>query len=119
MFERTLEVSGSPHIALRECLGDLTVRVSEGGTVTLRTADQADVADLVQEGDTITLTVRDDCSLICPPQTTLTVQVVRGDLRVRGVRGPLTAETVHGDVLLRDTGPVTVCLLYTSPSPRD
>ncbi|HID89763.1 MAG TPA: hypothetical protein EYP52_08665, partial [Anaerolineae bacterium] len=112
MFQWSEEVSANPRITVAECLGDLTVRATEEPQVTVRVRDGADEAAVGREGDSITLTARDDCSLVCPAGSTLTILTVRGDLWVRGVRGEVAVGTVHGDVALRTVGPVKVGRVY-------
>ncbi|HEY75466.1 MAG TPA: DUF4097 domain-containing protein, partial [Thermoflexia bacterium] len=112
MFKRTLETSVTPHIVVAECLGDLTVRATEEPRVVVRVQDGADEATVEQEGDSVTITARDDCSLVCPTGSTLTVHTVRGDLRIKGVQGEVTVGTVHGDVALRSVGSVKVERVY-------
>ena len=112
MFKRTFEVSGTPCIVISECLGDLTVRAGEAPRITVRLADGADAAILSQQADTLTLAARDDCTITCPRGTALTVDTVRGDLRVCGVHGPLAVKRVHGDILLRDVGSIALGRAY-------
>ena len=108
MFKQTIETSGTPHITVTECLGDLAVRGSEELQVTFRTRGEDDDVVLEQEGETFTIETRADCSLVCPFGSTLTVRTVRGDLKVKEVRGPVAVATVYGDVVLRTVGPTVL-----------
>ncbi|HIE37683.1 MAG TPA: hypothetical protein EYP77_01180, partial [Anaerolineae bacterium] len=112
MFKQTLETSATPHITVTECLGDLEVRGSEQQRVAIRLRDGAEELALEREGESLTLTARDDCTLICPAGSSLTIHTVRGDLRVRGVRGPVVVGTVFGDTLLRGVGPAELGRIY-------
>ena len=118
MFDRTIETAAAVRITVTECLGDLAVRGAEEPGVRVRARDGEDDVLLEQKGDDLTLAVRSDCSLTCPVGTTLTVQIVRGDLRVRGVDSQVTVGTVHGDVSLRDAGPATLEQVYGDLSAR-
>ncbi len=102
----------TPHIVVVGCLGDLAVRATEEPQLTVHVRDGADEAKVEQEGDSVTLTARDDCSLVCPAGSTLAIHTVRGDLWIKGVRGEIAVGTVHGDVALRDVGSVRMERIY-------
>jgi hypothetical protein len=108
MFKQTFETSATPHITVTECTGNLTVRGSEERQFTLRVQGSGDDVVLEQVGETFTLTTRTNCLLTCPPSTTLTVDVVRGNLQVEGVEGPVTVNATHGNVQLRNVGPTAI-----------
>ncbi len=112
MFKRTVETSLTPHITVVECLGDLTVRSVEQSQVIIRVQDGAEELLLEREGERLSLTVRDDCTLICPAGSTLSVRTVRGDLLIRGVRGVVDVGEVFGDVSLRQVGPTELEKVY-------
>jgi hypothetical protein len=104
MFEQLIETSATPHITIRECLGELVVRGSEEGPVTLRLPDEVDLESLEQEGDAISLAVRSGCRLTCPTGAALTVHVARGDVKISDVGGAIALGAVNGNVALRRVG---------------
>jgi len=108
MFEQTIETSATPHITVTECMGNLVVRGSEKRQITLHVRGRTDDATLEREGETFTLVARAGCLLTCPTATTLTVGTVRENLQVEQVEGPVTADTVHGNVNLRAVGPTAL-----------
>jgi hypothetical protein len=108
MFEQTIETSATPHVTVSECLGNLVVRGSEERQITIHVQGGADDATLEREGETFTLVTRANCTLTCPPDTTLTVGTARGNLKVEGVEGPVALGTVHGNVNLRGVGPTAL-----------
>jgi hypothetical protein len=108
MFKKTVETSATPHITITECKGNLVVRGSEDRRITLRLKGGPDDWDLEQQGEAFTLQVRTGCHLTCPPDTTLAVDTVRGNLRVEELAGPVTIRTVHGNANLRSVGPVAL-----------
>jgi len=108
MFEQTIETSATPHVTVTECLGNLVVRGSEGRQVTIQVQGGADDAVLEREGETFTLVARANCFISCPPATTLTVGTARGNLKVKGIQGPIAIGTVHGNVNLRAVGPTAL-----------
>jgi len=113
MGREVLETSSTPHITVTECLGDLVLRGSDEPQIALHLRDRGlGEAGLEREGETFTLTARDDCKLTCPVGTTLTVHVVRGDLKIEGIRGPVAIDQVYGDVRLRNLGPVALQQAY-------
>lgn len=113
MGKEVLETSLTPHITVTECLGDLVVRGADEPQIGLHLRDRGlGEAGLEREGETFTLTARDDCKLTCPVGTTLTVHAVRGDLKIEGIRGPVAIDQVYGDVRLRNLGPVALQQAY-------
>jgi len=112
MFHKTFETSIAPQITITECLGDLMIQGVEPPRVTIRLRDGADEITLDREGDAFTIAARDDCSLTCPAGSTLAIHSVRGDLRIRGVRGVVTVGTVYGDAALRAVGPAELGQVY-------
>ncbi|MBL7062603.1 MAG: hypothetical protein ISS49_00160 [Anaerolineae bacterium] len=119
MFEQTVETSATPHITITECMGDLVVRGAEEQRVTLRLRGGADDATLEQEGETFTLVARAACFLTCPAGTTLTVRTVRGDLKVKGVQGPVAVGAVYGNATLDATGPAALEQVFGNLSARE
>jgi hypothetical protein len=108
MFKKVIETSGSPNVHITECLGDLVVKGIDGSLVELRVRGVEGDLSLSQEEDSLTFTTYADCILSCPHSTTLTVDAVRGDLKIRGLAGPLSVDTVNGDVRIQDAGPVKI-----------
>jgi len=112
MWTQTVETTLSPTIIVEECLGDLSIQGTDEPRLTLSLRNGADALSLRREGETVSLTLRADAHLTCPRAARLTLSTVRGDLRVRGVSGPLTVGAVSGDGLLRRVGPLTVGEVY-------
>ena len=112
MFRETFEMSATPHITITDCLGDLVVRAVEGKQVDLRLQGAEDDLTMERKGESITVGARTGCILTCPPHTTLTLQSVHGDLKIKGVGRPIAAGQIYGDVVLRDVGPVALETVY-------
>ncbi len=119
MFEQTIETSATPHVTVSECTGNLVVRGSEERRIALYVQGDADDVSLKHEGDTLTLATRTDCLLACPPGTTVSLGTVRGNLRVERVDGPVTGDTVHGNVKLRGAGPTALKEVFGNLSARN
>ena len=108
MFKQTFETVASPHITITECTGNLVVQGSEEQQIHVRLQGDADDTALEQDGETFTITAGAGCHLTCPEGAVLTVGTLRGNLKVEGAKGPITAETIHGNVNLRAVGPVAL-----------
>jgi hypothetical protein len=108
MLEQTIETSATPHVTITECLGNLVVRGSEERQIALRTTGGAGDVTLEREGETFTLVARANCTITCPPDTTLTVNAVRGNLKVEGVEGTVAIGSAYGNVELRAVGPTAL-----------
>jgi hypothetical protein len=112
MFEQVIETSAEPHITIKECLGNLVVKRSKSEHTIVHTRGDGDEVVLTQEGDAITVTADADCFLTCPLDTTLTIHVVMGNLKVDRVAGSITVGDVHGNAKLNDVGPSTLEQTY-------
>jgi phage baseplate assembly protein gpV len=108
MFKRTIELSETPHITVRECRGGLTVRGENDRQMTLMVRDGDGAVDLEQEGENVSFSAAADCTLICPAGTVLTVERALGNLRVEGVKGPIDTRVIHGNATLRTVGQVSL-----------
>ena len=108
MFEQTFETSASPHLVISECLGNLTVSGSEEREIHMRIQGEAEDASWKREGEALTFKSRVDCLINCPPQTTLTINAIHGNLKVAGLKGSLAISTVHGNLTMRSVGPTAV-----------
>jgi hypothetical protein len=106
MFEQTIETSGTPHITVIKCAKNLLVRGKDVAQVTIRVDGEEKALTLEQEGETLTLSAREDCEIICPTDSTLTVQTCHGNAKVDGVAGTIAAETIHGNLTVKDVGPI-------------
>ena len=78
MFEQTIETSGTPHITITQCKKNLFVRGKDVAQVTVRVDGETEDLTLEQEGETLTLSAREDCKITCPTGSTLTIQTCHG-----------------------------------------
>ncbi len=118
MFERTVETSATPHITVAECLGNLVVRGSEAKRITIHARGEDNDVTLEREGETFTLETGVDCFLTCPPDTSLTINVVQGNLKVEGVEGTIAIGDVHGNTSLRTVGHTALTQTFGNLSAR-
>ncbi|MBN1889840.1 MAG: hypothetical protein JW850_17725 [Thermoflexales bacterium] len=101
------ETSDTPHITIDECAGELSIG-GNGSQVTVEVEGEEGNLISRREGEAISLTARSKCHLLCPRGASLTLRQVKGNLRVRHVNGPLAIEAAHGNVCLRDLGPLAI-----------
>jgi DUF4097 and DUF4098 domain-containing protein YvlB len=105
MFEQTIETSGTPHITITKCAKNLIVQGKDSAQVSIRVDGEEEDLTLEQEGETLTISAKEDCEIACPAGSTLTVQTCHGNAKIDGVAGTLALETVHGNLTLKDVGP--------------
>ena len=108
MIKRTIETSLTPHLIINECLGNLVVRGDAQERITVSVHGSDNEVGWELEGDTLTLSVPGNGSLLCPSGTTLTIKKVLGNLRVERLVGPAAVAAVHGNTTLRAVGPVSL-----------
>jgi hypothetical protein len=105
MFEQTIETGGTPRITITKCTKNLLVQGKDGAQVTIRVDGDAKDLTLEQEGETLTLSAREDCEIACPINSTLAIQACHGNANINRVAGAIALETVHGSLTLKDIGP--------------
>jgi hypothetical protein len=108
MTTQTFEISEKAQITITECLGNLTVKGADVNTVNVKTSGEDDQDTVAQEGDTLIIYASADCKITCPYNTALTIEAVRGDLRVKETQGDLVVASVNGNASLSDVGPTTI-----------
>ncbi|MBN1979139.1 MAG: hypothetical protein JW918_17215 [Anaerolineae bacterium] len=119
MFEQTIETSGTPHIAITKCARNLLVQGKDDAQVTIRVDGEAGDLTLEQEGETLTISAKEDCEIACPAGSTLTVQTCHGNAKVDDVAGTLALETIHGNLTLKDVGPAEFARVDGNLQARD
>ena len=90
MTSQTFEVSEAPTLTVPECLGDLSIKGTDGTSITVKASGEPKDVEITQEEDAVV------------------INVVRGDLRIKGVNGNLTVGEVNGDASLRDATEMTI-----------
>jgi len=107
MYKKTFDVSESPRITV-DCMGNLNIKSSETNQVTIIMPNNEDTLVFDQDGDVIILTIKDNCRITCPPNSTLTLINTRGNLKVKDIVGAVNIGTVNGNTDLRGVGAVTL-----------
>ncbi len=101
------KVSNTPHLTVT-CHSDLDISGGREGEIAIKVYGGPEDLQVQREGESFTLTVTSRCKVACPHGTTVTVPQVNGNLRVRGVDGPVAVEQINGDTTLKDVGPTTI-----------
>ena len=107
MIEERFEVSGTAHIHLTGCIGDLAVAAGPEGQVVARCEDR-DSLEIRRDGDTFTIRARSNCSVICPHDTQVVVGAVGGSLSAEALTGRFEVESVSGNLKLGQVGDISV-----------
>lgn len=118
-FEQVIETSASPHITVTEARKNLKVRGTDEQQVVIRVDGEAEDLNLEQEGETLTLSVQEDCKITCPTGSTLTLQTVYGNVKIQDVSGTLALETIRGNLSLQDVGPTELGEVSGNLNARD
>jgi hypothetical protein len=107
-FERTYTPTGTARLTLSNINGTIHVAAWDKRTITVRAniAPSVVITDQVYDDD-ITITVKRDLRLgradfevSLPPETTLTLKNVMGDIEVRDLTGHLNVNTIDSNVRL-------------------
>jgi len=119
MYKRTIQTSGSPHITIEECRGNLTVRGSADEEITLLVQIDEEELELDWQDETLSLVLPDHATVTCPTETTLTVGEALGNLSLDGVEGQIILTSVHGNATVRAVGPVDLEEILGNFTARD
>jgi hypothetical protein len=103
---KRLTVGPEPKIRIESVEGDLRLVGWDNDEILAKTDDDALV--LQQNGDEISVTSPDDLSINVPKNSAVYILTVNGDMSVRGLASDFEADTVKGDVAIRDVGTVSL-----------
>ncbi len=117
MGEQRFTTSLTPHITVETCGGDLAITALAEPEVIIGFED--DDGDIQREGETLRIRSGADCRITCPPDSTITLRSLGGDLSVGDLGGTLAVESIGGDVSLRGAGVVTIQSAASDVSARD
>jgi hypothetical protein len=101
------ETSATPHLTVT-CHGDLSIVGSSDQRVLIDFDDDSSASKVDRNGETFVIKSTDDCEIMCPLNSSITIQLASGDLRVMQLTGSLAIESVNGDAKLRELGPVLI-----------
>jgi hypothetical protein len=97
------DVSDTPQLTV-VCHGDLDINGGRRGELAVKGYGGEEDLEILQDGEHFTITSRSRCKISCPRGTSINLQNILGDLRVRRIEGEVTIETVHGDAQLKEIG---------------
>jgi hypothetical protein len=103
---KRLTVGLEPKIRIESVEGDLRLVGWDNDEILAKTDDDALV--LQQNGEEISVTSPDDLSINVPKNSAVSILTVNGDMSVRGLASDFEADTVKGDVAIRDVGKVSL-----------
>ena len=105
-MSQRLTVGSEPKIRVESIEGDLRLVGWDNDEILAKTDDDAFV--LQQNGEEVSITCPDDLAINVPKNSVVHILTVTGDMSVRGLTNGFEADSVHGDVAVRDVGAVTI-----------
>jgi hypothetical protein len=117
MSEQRFDTSLTPHITVEQCQGDLAITAAAAPEVVVEFGKSG--GEVRREGETLQVTAHDDCEIVCPPGSSITLQHVGGDLSARDLTGTLAVQSVGGDAAIRGVGVATLQSVNADLSARD
>ncbi|MFZ5911529.1 MAG: SHOCT-like domain-containing protein [Chloroflexota bacterium] len=101
-----IPVGFSPHIKIESVEGDLRLVGWDADEILIK--GEADSISLQQDDQSVVISSVIDLSLNVPKNASVHILTVNGDMSLRGLTGTLEADTINGDVSMRDMGSVTL-----------
>lgn len=118
MTVASFATSSNPQLTIK-CHNDLSITGTAEPSISITIDDDSPANRIDRTAETIVVTAMDSCAIVCPLDTTLTLELVSGDLRVNQIKGTLVANAINGDAALRDVGPVDIRLVQGDLAIRD
>lgn len=116
MSKQRITTSATPHITIEACGGDLAI----SGAAELEVLFDFDAdGDVQREGESLHARSGGDCSIACPPGSSITVQTVGGDFSAADLKGTLAVAEARSDASVRSAGVVTFTSVGGDLSVRD
>ena len=116
MSTQVFETDGAPTLSLVLCQGDLDIRGWSRPTVRLQGASGK--LEASQEAETVMISSPSDLRIEAPYESTLHIQAVHGDARIKRIDGEVAIDSIHGDLVLNRVGPATLQTVYGDVSAR-
>lgn len=109
MQEFTLALDHTaPEIAIPACQGDLRVLGWERAEARIEVRGSAGDVSTERQNGRIVITSRADMTVHVPAAASLSVGTAQGDVRVQNIDGRVALDTVQGNLVLREVGPVRI-----------
>jgi hypothetical protein len=105
MVNANYTTSGTPSLKI-SCHNDLSIVGTTDNTVLIEIDDDSPASRIDRHDEEINVTAMGDCSISCPGGTSLSIELVSGDIRVTHILGQIIIQTVNGDSVLHEVGPV-------------
>lgn len=115
-MSKRLVVGPESQIKIEIVDGDLRLVGWDNVEILARTDDE--MITIQQNGDEVNISCQDDLTINVPKKSRVRILTVNGDMSVRGLAGEFEAETINGDVAIRDVGKVTLGMVESDFSLR-
>lgn len=106
-MSRRIAVGADALIKIESVDGDVRMAGWDNDEVLLSVDDENNLT-LQQDGENITLVCKEDLSIKMPKNTSVKISTINGDTSIRGMEGNIEAETIKGDVAMRNVCKVTI-----------
>jgi hypothetical protein len=117
MKQQTLAVSSNQKVILESIPGDLRAAGWDRSEIMAKT--DGDKLDIISTTEGIVISCAEDLILYIPRSANLNVKKVAGDVILQAINGPVTLESIAGDMTINDLGPVTLGTISGDASLRN
>ncbi|NKQ34814.1 MAG: hypothetical protein HF973_04270 [Chloroflexi bacterium] len=105
----------APAIEISQCQGDLVIRSGMETAVTIKGSDFT----AVETEFGLTVNSLGDLKLHLPPQASIAIQHVNGDLVIKNITGDISLHEINGDVVLVNVGNVKISAINSDLSAKN
>lgn len=106
MPSKRLNLGATPHLTIERCGGNLDIRGWDRDETLIETSGM-ETTILPQEVGAV-ITTEGNCAIRIPEDGSFSISLLDGDLRVKDVRGSVSANQVGGSASIRRAGQVTL-----------
>ncbi len=115
MPEEQYFTNKAPAVEISQCQGDLVIRSGAETAVTVK----GDNFTAVETEFGLTVNSLGDLKLNLPPQASIAIQQVNGDLVIKNITGDISLHEINGDVVLVNVGNVKINTINSDLSAKN
>ena len=115
-MSKSVFVGNAPKINLDKVGGDISIVGWDGADLLIKADD--DETRFNQTDETVSVSCSGDLALRIPKGSTLAIKSISGDASIRGVLGGIVIKEIHGDLSVRDVGPLSIDTIHADFSLR-
>jgi len=105
---RTFNVGATPEIVIQHAGGDLSISGWDRSELHVRAGGRGEDSTFEPRGESITLSIDQDCTIQAPLRSQVRIQSADGDVALSMLLNTIVIDSVDGDLSVASVGPTTI-----------